>query len=109
MSVVVVTWNEIEWIGRCVESVLSELQPGDELIVADNGATDGTLEVVRSLAPDAKLLELGENLGFAGGCNAGAAVATGELLVLLNPDTVVAAGFREGILRPLRDGRGWQA
>src|SRR5437763_17215323 len=101
MSVVVVTWNEIEWIGRCVESVRSGLQPGDELIVADNGSTDGTLEVVRSLAPEAKVLELGENLGFPGGCNAGAAAASGELLVLLNPDTVVAPGFREAIRRPL--------
>jgi GT2 family glycosyltransferase len=107
--VVVVTWNEIAWIGRCVESVLAELEPGDELIVADNGSTDGTREAVRSLAPEAKVLELGENLGFPGACNAGAEAAGGELLVLLNPDTVVAPGFREAIRRPLTEGRGWDA
>ena len=107
VSVVIVTWNEHAWIARCVESLLPELQHGDELIVADNGSTDDTLEIVRSLAPDAKVLELGENLGFPGACNAGAEAARGELLVLLNPDTVVAPGFREGIVRPLAEGRGW--
>ena len=109
VSVVIVTWNERAWIGRCIESLLPELQPGDELIVADNGSTDGTLDIVRSLAPDATVLENEENLGFAGGCDAGAAVASGELLVLLNPDTVVAPGFGEAIRRPLTEARDWDA
>jgi GT2 family glycosyltransferase len=109
LSIVIVTTNEIAWIGRCVESVVAEMEPGDELIIADNGSTDGTLELVRSLAPEAKVVNNGGNLGFPGACNAGAAHATRELLVLLNPDTVVAPGFREAIRRPLTEGRGWDA
>ena len=66
---------------------------GDELIVVDNGAEDGTPEAVRESAPRATWSRP-VDLGFA----AGSIVArphSGELLLLLNPDAVVATGFRE--------------
>ena len=109
VSVVIVTWNERERIGDCLPSLVPELRPGDELIVSDNGSTDGTIDEVRRLAPDAKVVENGANLGFPEACNAGAAVATGDLLVLLNPDTIVAPGWAGGIRRPLAEERGWAA
>ena len=65
--------------------------------------------MVGELAPDAKLIEVGSNLGFAAGCNRGAEAASGELLVLLNPDAVPGPGWRDAIERPARDGRGWGA
>jgi GT2 family glycosyltransferase len=107
--VVIVTYNERERIARCIPSLVPELQPGDELIVSDNGSSDGTRDEVRRLAPDAKIVENGANLGFPGACNTGAAQASGDLLVLLNPDTIVAPGWGEGIRRPLAEGRGWAA
>ena len=61
------------------------------------------------LAPDATVVETGANLGFAAACNRGAAVATGELLCLLNPDAVPQPGWREAIELPATDGRGWSA
>ena len=51
----------------------------------------------------------GRNAGFAAAANAGAAAATGDLLVFLNPDARPAPGFVEAIAAPLRDGRGWAA
>src|SRR5437764_3742324 len=96
-------------MSRCIPSLLPELQPGDELIVSDNGSTDGSREEVQRLAPAAAIVENGANLGFPGACNTGAAVATGDLLVLLNPDTIVASGWGEGIRRPLAEDRGWAA
>ncbi len=55
------------------------------------------------------MIESGANIGFAAACNAGAAAADGDLLVLLNPDAAPAAGFRDGIELPLADRRGWGA
>jgi GT2 family glycosyltransferase len=73
-----------------------------EVIVVDNGGSDS--EVVSGEA-DARvrLVEPNENLGFAGGCNRGAAEATGDVLVFLNPDTVVEAGALERLGRTLSD------
>jgi GT2 family glycosyltransferase len=109
LSVVVVTYNCREAVGRSLPRLTDQLRDGDELVVVDNGSTDGTPEAVRELAPGAALLEPGTNLGFAAGCNAGAARASGELLLFLNPDAVVSEGFRAAIARPLEDGRGWAA
>jgi GT2 family glycosyltransferase len=55
------------------------------------------------------VIEAGENLGFPAACNRGAAVSSGELLLFLNPDAVVAPGFRDAIELPLAEGRGWTA
>lgn len=109
ISVVVVTWNEQETIGRCLPPLVAQLRPGDELIVSDNASSDGTLDVVAELAPDAVVVQNGGNVGFPAACNSGARCATGDLLVLLNPDTEVADGWREAIARPASDGRGWAA
>ena len=65
--------------------------------------------MVSEHAPEATLIEPGENLGFGAGCNLGAERATGELLLFLNPDNVVGDGFRDAIERPLTEGRPWAA
>jgi GT2 family glycosyltransferase len=108
LSVVIVATNERDSLARTVPALLAELRPGDELIVSDNDSADGTREEVARLAPAARVVR-GPNRGFMAGVNRGAAVAGGDLLVLLNPDAVVASGWGEAIRRPLADGRGWDA
>jgi GT2 family glycosyltransferase len=66
------------------------------VIVVDNGGDVEAHEGVTLISP-------GENLGFAGGCNFGARQATGDALVFLNPDTVVAPGALEELVRKLED------
>ena len=107
LSVVVVTYGSGESLERSLPPLLAQLGEGDELIVVDNASADDTVARVRRLAPRARVLVQGSNLGFAAACNAGAAVAGGELLVFLNPDAVVAGGFADAIRRPLE--RGWDA
>ena len=80
VSVVVVTYNALPWIERCLESVR-----GHETIVVDHGSTDGTLELVRERFPEATLVEQ-ENKGLGGGSNAGMRVAGGDWFLLLNSD-----------------------
>ena len=79
-SVVVVTYNALPWIERCLDSVR-----GYETIVVDHGSTDGTVELVRDRFPEARLLQQ-ENKGLGGGSNAGMRVASGDYYLLLNSD-----------------------
>jgi len=109
LSAVVVTHESRGAIEQTLPALARELREDDELIVVDNASADGTPEAVEELAPGAKLVGTGANLGFAAGCNAGAAAASGDLLLLLNPDAVPQPGFREAIERPLADGRDWAA
>ena len=109
LSVVTVTYNSREEVARGLPPLVEQLGDGDELIVVDNASTDGTPGIVRELAPGATVIQTGENLGYAGGCNAGAAQAHGDVLLFLNPDAVAAPGFAEAIRRPLAEGYDWDA
>jgi GT2 family glycosyltransferase len=107
LSVLVVAYDSRDDLAKTLPALLPELGEGDELIVVDNKPGDGSVEVVEELAPAAKIVRMGRNSGFAGGCNAGAEVASGDLLVILNPDAAPLPGFGEAIRRPWREGRGW--
>jgi N-acetylglucosaminyl-diphospho-decaprenol L-rhamnosyltransferase len=109
VSVLIVAWNSSAELRRTLPPVLDELREGDELIVVDNDSPDDSATVARMLAPTAKVVTMGRNRGFAGGANAGAAAATGDLLVVLNPDAMPLPGWGEAIRRPWREGRGWSA
>ncbi|HKO39322.1 MAG TPA: glycosyltransferase family 2 protein [Solirubrobacterales bacterium] len=109
LSVLIVAYDSRDDLTRTLPALLAELGDGDELIVVDNKPGDGSVEVVGDLAPAARIVRPGRNAGFAGGCNAGASQARGDLLVILNPDAVPQPGFGEAIRRPWREGRGWAA
>jgi GT2 family glycosyltransferase len=108
-SVQIVAYDSRDDLTKTLPALLPELGEGDELIVVDNKPGDGSAELVRELAPAARIVSTGANGGFAGGCNAGAAEASGDLLVILNPDAAPQPGFGEAIRRPWVDGRGWDA
>jgi GT2 family glycosyltransferase len=109
VSVLIVAWNSSQELRRTLPPLLAELRDGDELIVVDNASPDDSAEVVTELAPAAKIVTMGRNDGFAGGVNVGARAATGDLLVILNPDAMPLPGWGEAIRRPWLDGRGWSA
>lgn len=109
LSVVVVSFNSRDDLARSLPAISAQLRDGDELIVVDNASTDGSAEAVAAAAPSATLIRNECNEGFAAACNRGAAAASGELLLLLNPDTEPQPGFREAITCPLDEGRGWAA
>jgi N-acetylglucosaminyl-diphospho-decaprenol L-rhamnosyltransferase len=109
VSVLIVAWNSSAELRRTLPPLLAELREGDELIVVDNDSPDDSAAVVAALAPKAKLVTMGRNRGFAGGANVGAGAATGDLLVILNPDAMPLPGWGEAIRRPWVEGRGWAA
>jgi N-acetylglucosaminyl-diphospho-decaprenol L-rhamnosyltransferase len=109
LSAIVVTFNSRAAIEKSLPALLHELSTADEIVVVDNASTDGTVAVIRELAPIVTVIENASNEGFAAACNRGVEAASGELVVLLNPDATVGPGFAEAISRPVSDGRGWAA
>jgi GT2 family glycosyltransferase len=82
VSTLVVCWNNREFLGRCLESIPA----GTELVVVDNGSTDGSADFVAGRFPAARLIRDTTNAGFAAGVNKAARLASGDYLLLLNPD-----------------------
>lgn len=79
-------------LGSCIESLLhaaKNFSSGVEIIVVDNHSRDNTVKVLSPRYPQIKWLALEVNTGFGAGCNRGAALAKGEYLLFINPDTVV--------------------
>ncbi len=94
LSVVVPVWNRADRLRTClrsVEAALAELSLDAELIVVDDGSTDGARELVAAEFPGALQLVNERNRGFAVSANRGLAAARGERLLLLNSDTEVDA------------------
>lgn len=98
-AVVIVTYDSAACLPDTLSALIPQLSDDDELLVVDNGSSDGTAAVARAASPRVRVLETGANLGFAGGCNAGAAATSAPLLFFLNPDTRP----RPGCVDALRD------
>jgi len=101
-SVVIVTYNHRKYIKQCLESVME--QKPYEIVVVDNGS-DGTAEYVEENFPSVKVIKPEKNLGYAGGNNLGVRYATGEYVVILNPDTIVEKGWLKELVKPLENGK----
>jgi GT2 family glycosyltransferase len=86
-SFILVSYNTKELTRAAIVSIQRYAEKGTyEIIVADNASSDGTVDMLRRQFPEVKLVETGGNLGFATANNAGAKLATGEWLVLINSD-----------------------
>ncbi|MBK5233946.1 MAG: glycosyltransferase [Thermoleophilia bacterium] len=109
LSVVIVAWNSAEYLARTLPALASELSPGDEVIIVDNDSSDDLESVVADNLPAATIVAMGSNAGYSSAVNHGAAVATGDLLVVLNPDAMPEPGFGAAIRRPATDGSPWAA
>jgi GT2 family glycosyltransferase len=107
VSIVVVTYDNLVFTRMCLESVLANTEaPTYELIVVDNASTDGTVEYLAALArcqPHVRVVFNDRNRGFAPANNQGLALARGDVLVLLNNDTIVPPGWLDRLVGHLGD------
>jgi GT2 family glycosyltransferase len=108
VSAVVVNFQQRDLLRCCLSSLRDALRPvtgGHEIIVVDNGSSDGSVEMVCTEFPEARLVELTENTGFAGGVGAGIRHASGDWVLCVNNDATVALDSIEELLR-VADGGG---
>ena len=99
VSVTVLNWNGERLLRRCLESLSQDACPHVELVLIDNGSTDGSVPLVRHEFPDVSVIALPTNLGVAGGRNAAISHLRGTFVVFLDNDVVVDRGW----LPPLID------
>lgn len=103
LSVIIVGWNCLDEVRTCLRSLAAHPPAGDvEVIYVDNASSDGSAAAIRSTFPHVTVIALDRNRGFQAGNNAGLRVATGNEILLLNPDTRVLPGSLDRLFGFLR-------
>jgi GT2 family glycosyltransferase len=107
VAVVIPNWNGEQWLPGCLDSLAAQTRSADEVIVVDNGSTDGSTALIRERYPWVRLIELGHNTGFAFACNRGVSDATGaDHVALINTDIVLEPDWLDRMVAALGDGIG---
>ena len=101
ISVIIPNWNGASYLPTCLDSLLRQSYPNFEVMVVDNGSTDGSLELLERDYPEVKVVALLENRGFAGGVNAGIREVQGEILAVFNNDAEADPRWLEELAKAL--------
>ncbi|MDY2596324.1 MAG: glycosyltransferase family 2 protein [Oliverpabstia sp.] len=100
VSVIIPNYNGMQYVKRCLDSLMAQTLKDWEILFIDNGSADGSRELVEKEYPLVRVIALPENLGFCGAVNIGIHAATAPYVVLLNNDTEAEPEF----LQELYDG-----
>jgi GT2 family glycosyltransferase/glycosyltransferase involved in cell wall biosynthesis/Flp pilus assembly protein TadD len=104
VSVIILTFNALEYTRRCVDSIQRNTAYPYEIVFVENGSTDGTKEYLRNLVeenPNYQIIDNETNVGFSAGNNQGAQAARGKFLLMLNNDVLVGEGWLENLVSAL--------
>jgi GT2 family glycosyltransferase len=105
-SVIIPVWNGINDLPTCLSALTKQSHSLLEIIAVDNGSADGSGDWIASHYPAIHLIRNTENAGFGGACNTGLAAAKGDLLVLLNQDTIVRPDWLAELVKVLDENAG---
>lgn len=103
VSVIVLTWNSSAFLEPCLAALLKQGYAPLEVIVVDNASMDDSVAVAAKYVPDVQIIQNQRNLGYAGGNNVGIQSSNADIIVLLNPDTVVQTGWLPAIVDTFQD------
>jgi len=93
VSVIIPAWNGRHYLPGCLNALLAQADQNVEIIVVDNASRDGSADFVAAQYPQVHMIRNPQNVGFAGACNIGIRAAAGDVIVLLNQDTLVEEGW----------------
>ncbi len=99
VSAALANWNGMQYIGRCLAALFAQTCPVPEVVVVDNGSTDGSREWIRQHYPRVKLIENPRNRGVAAGYNQAIAACANPYVLILNTDVFLAPDFVEQALK----------
>lgn len=102
VNVVLVNWNSLEFLPRCIDSVLSQAYDPIEFLLIDNASQDGSTDWLKAQHPELEAIVMDRNLGFAAAHNLGIARTDGEFYMPLNPDVILAPDYVERLVACLR-------
>ncbi len=105
VSIIIVNWNGKEFLPACLDSLKKITYKNFEVILVDNGSTDGSAEEAAKHCLKPLVIKNGANLGFAEGNNIGASLAKGKFLLLLNNDTEVKPDFLNHLVETLESSK----
>lgn len=100
-SVIIPNFNGIKYLPFCLSSLKKQTFSNFEIIVVDNGSTDGSVEFIRKNYPKAKIIQFSNNKGFAQAVNKGIGEANGKYIALLNNDTETDPHWLEEMVKVL--------
>ncbi len=102
-SIIIPVWNNAALTQQCLTALANVTEHVSyEVVVVDNGSTDGVQNFLQTLSGDVQVIRNEENLGFAKACNQGAQAARGEYLVFLNNDTIPLKGWLSALIEEVR-------
>ena len=101
VKIVILNWNGVAHLRRFLPSVVAAAPAGVEVVVADNGSTDDSVEVLRSEFPSVTVLRMDRNYGFAGGYNRALQRIEADYYVLLNSDVETPRGWLAPLVEAL--------
>ena len=101
VSILIVTWNSSVYVLRCLSSVEHQTYKNFEIIIIDNGSTDGCIDGIQEKHPNLEIhiKKLNKNTGFTVANNIGARIARGKWLALLNADAFPEPDWLENLLK----------
>ncbi|MBW7459181.1 glycosyltransferase family 2 protein, partial [Paenibacillus sepulcri] len=100
-SIIIPSYNQVEYLKKCIESIGEHTDLPYEIIVVDNASDDGTAEFLRKTDSAVRYRVLESNRGFAGAVNIGMMMAKGTTMLLLNNDTIVTERWLSNMLKCL--------
>ena len=101
VSIVIPNYNGKHFLEDCLKAVFAQDIKDQEVIVVDNGSTDGSLEYLNAY-PEVRTIAMDKNYGFCGAVNAGIKAAESEYVILLNNDTEVEKDFAKELLKAIK-------
>jgi len=103
VSVIIIHYNDRKWLDGCLSSLLDQDIPADryEIILADNGSSDGSVSYVKERYSGVRVVELKKNYGFAEGNNKAVSFARGKYLIFLNVDTIVHRRWLSSLVKAI--------